>query len=82
VTIPEPVPDTLGLLTRLWSSLLDVDHVDPEDDFFELGGHSALALRLRVRIERELGVRVELPLLLRNPTLTDMAAAIDTTTQD
>src|SRR5690606_13931026 len=34
---------------RIWSEVLNIDTIVPEDDFFELGGHSLLAVELMTK---------------------------------
>ncbi|MDB4955285.1 MAG: non-ribosomal peptide synthetase/polyketide synthase [Myxococcales bacterium] len=47
-------------LVRIWSKLLQIEHVGRNDDFFELGGHSLLAMDLIARVREAL--EVELPI--------------------
>ncbi|MFD9128929.1 thioester reductase domain-containing protein [Kitasatospora sp. NPDC059571] len=61
-------------LAYLWAQILDVEHVDVDDDFFELGGNSLLAMEMlaRARIMFGIGVdriRLLTRSLLQNPTL-------------
>jgi hypothetical protein len=46
-------------LARMWEQLLGIEWIAASDDFFALGGNSMLAFRAHMRIERDLGVRVE-----------------------
>ncbi|QEV63588.1 amino acid adenylation domain-containing protein [Streptomyces spectabilis] len=72
-----PASRTERILASLWSELLDVDDVDPDDSFFALGGHSLLAFRLLGRLERVLGVRPGMRELFDRPRLSDLAAYLD-----
>jgi amino acid adenylation domain-containing protein len=63
-------------LVELFEEVLGVTPVSIHDHFFERGGHSLLAVRLKVGIERELGVCLALPELFRNPTPKALRAAI------
>ena len=54
-----------------------MSHVGREDSFLELGGHSLSAMRLMGRVERELGVRVPLTILLQDRTLREIAETVE-----
>ncbi|CRM47348.1 non-ribosomal peptide synthetase [Pseudomonas sp. 58 R 3] len=62
-------------LARLWESVLKVEKVGRHDHFFELGGHSLLAVSL-VEQMRKQGMDADLRVLLAQPTLAAMAAAV------
>ncbi len=85
-----PVPDQDALLSRvyeapegavevalalLWEKVLKVEQVGRHDHFFELGGHSLLAVSL-VEQMRKQGMDADLRMLLAQPTLAAMAAAV------
>ncbi len=63
-------------LAAIWADLLRVEEVGLEDGFFELGGHSLLAGRLLARVRATFGAELSLPLLMADPTLGGMAAAL------
>ena len=48
-----------------------------DDDFFELGGHSLLAADLLVATERAVGVHVPATTLYLQPTIAELAEAIE-----
>jgi acyl carrier protein len=64
-------------LARMWRQHLNVEPIGLDDDFFELGGHSLLAADLLVATEREVGVHVHAATLFLQPTIAELAAAID-----
>jgi acyl carrier protein len=68
---------TQAALARIWSELLGVAQVGPDDSFFALGGHSLAATQLVTRIDTELGVRVPLAALFAVPTLAGLAGWVD-----
>uniref|UniRef100_A0A7C1TA45 Condensation protein n=1 Tax=Agrobacterium albertimagni TaxID=147266 RepID=A0A7C1TA45_9HYPH len=68
--------ERMRLLTEIWTRVLDVKSIDPESDFFALGGHSLLALRMLSAVRETLGVKPELTLLFRHPTLRGFGEAL------
>lgn len=48
-----PADATELALARIWSDVLGIQPISPDDDFFELGGRSIQAVQLFDRIERE-----------------------------
>ena len=72
-----PRTDTERRLVRYWEDLLALEAVGADDDFFALGGHSMLAVRLRMAIERDLGVSVSPESLFENSILSDQARIVD-----
>ncbi|UNO43628.1 hypothetical protein KGS77_01180 [Streptomyces sp. MST-110588] len=73
-----PRDETEVRLAELWAQALGVDvgGVGVHEDFFALGGRSLLAMRLMLRVERELGCRLPVSLLLRGATVAELAAAV------
>ncbi|GAA0416116.1 amino acid adenylation domain-containing protein [Streptomyces luteireticuli] len=66
----------LAELAAIWTELLAVPSVRPQDSFFALGGTSLEAIRLVARLQQELGVRIQLTGLFDNPTLAALAEAV------
>jgi acyl carrier protein len=64
-------------LAAMWREFLHVEPVGVDDDFFELGGHSLLAADLLVATERAAGVHVPARTLYLQPTIAELAEAID-----
>jgi acyl carrier protein len=64
-------------LANLWSKMLDVEPVGLHDDFFELGGHSLLAAELLDALAHEFGVNVSARVLYLQPTIAELADAIE-----
>ena len=59
---PDPVElgsDAERLIAGVWTELLGVDPIGPDDNFFSLGGHSLLATQAIARIEKLTGTRLE-----------------------
>jgi acyl carrier protein len=68
---------TEARLAELWHRFLRVEPIGMDDDFFELGGHSLLAADLLVAIEAAVGVRVPARTLYLQPTIAELAEAVD-----
>lgn len=68
-------------LAALWSERLGVFPVGVDDDFFELGGHSLAAAELLVDIEEMTGVEVAASTLFLQPSVAELAAAIEAMAQ-
>ncbi|WP_274918766.1 non-ribosomal peptide synthetase [Streptomyces sp. WZ-12] len=63
-------------LADIWTELLAVPRVRPQDSFFALGGTSLEAIRLIAALQQEWGVRIQLARLFTNPTLAALAEAV------
>jgi FkbH-like protein len=75
---PPPAPPrdaNQQALQQIWQEVLCID-VGVEDDFFAVGGTSLLAVSVFARMERELGVRLPLALLVECPTIAALAARL------
>ena len=68
--------ERMRLLAQIWARILDVKDIGPESDFFALGGHSLLALRMLSAVRERFGVRPELTLLFKQPTLKGFGEAL------
>jgi len=64
-------------LANIWAEVLRIDRLGVHDNFFELGGHSLLATRVVARLQPEFSVRLPLRTLFDNPTVAQLAAAIE-----
>jgi amino acid adenylation domain-containing protein len=72
-----PQGETETRLAALWRELLGIPEIGRDEDFFALGGHSLMALRLFSRMSREFGRSLPLAALLNHPTVSRLAALID-----
>ncbi|MEU7333832.1 amino acid adenylation domain-containing protein [Streptomyces parvus] len=70
-----PATDTERRLATAWAEVLNVlvGRIGRDDDFFALGGTSLAAVRLMVRLDRQISLRT----LVAHPVLRDLAAAVD-----
>ena len=60
-------------LLLLWKQALKTDQIGTEDNFLEWGGDSLVAMKLVNRIEKELGMAINVRLLFDHPTVSDLA---------
>lgn len=65
------------LVSGIWSELLGVKEVHPEDDFFEMGGHSLLGVRMMSHIQRAVGVELPLTGVFETPTLGELVRSVE-----
>lgn len=68
-----PLDESERAVACLFTELLGVPGVGPEDDFFVLGGSSLTAMRLVTRIEKRYDVSIPLTMLLDTPTVGALA---------
>jgi aspartate racemase len=71
-----PRNDEERQLVAIWEDVLGVSGIGPRDNFFDLGGHSLLALRMFVRLEQSLRIRLPIATLFEAPTIEELAAVI------
>jgi aryl carrier-like protein len=64
------VTDNERRMAWIWTDLLAVSDVGPDDDFFECGGHSMLLIPLVDRIATDFGRQVSVMTLMEHPTLS------------
>jgi amino acid adenylation domain-containing protein len=70
----EPRDEIERFLAEIWEQLLQVDRVSVYDNFLDLGGHSLLAMQVVSKIEKQLGLRLDVRELAFQ-TLGQLAAA-------
>ena len=66
-----------GTVAGIWSSVLGVADVGPDDDFFDLGGNSLVAVQLIAQVRKALGVRLPMRTLFEHSTVAGMAAEVE-----
>ena len=72
----EPLTATEQQLAQIWSQLLKVTDIRPQDNFFDLGGHSLLGMQAMLSMETKTGKRVDRGRVLFE-TLRQIARAYD-----
>ncbi|MEO3808932.1 phosphopantetheine-binding protein [Sphaerisporangium sp. B11E5] len=65
----------LEQLREIWRDVLKLDDVGPDDELPYLGGQSMQIIQLAVRVERTLGVKLPLQVLVEATTLRGVAEA-------
>jgi amino acid adenylation domain-containing protein len=75
-TVVLPCNDEERQLVAIWEEVLAVSGIGTRDNFFDLGGHSLLALRMFVRLEQSLRIRLPIATLFEAPTIEELAAVI------
>lgn len=65
-------------VAAIWSELLKLprDAIGSDSHFFRLGGYSLLALQIVDRLRTDLGLEVDIALVLGHPVLADFVAAL------
>ncbi|MGE5343973.1 MAG: amino acid adenylation domain-containing protein [Candidatus Omnitrophota bacterium] len=65
-------------LVHIWGEILTQPYsiIGIDDDFFELGGHSLKATLMASKIHKEIGVKMELAWIIKQPTIRGIASLI------
>ena len=74
VAPPTLIEETLA---AIWRQVLNVDHVNSDDNFFWLGGHSLLATRIISRIRETFHVELPVRNLFESPTLAELSHNVE-----
>lgn len=70
--------DIEAQIAAIWSRVLGVPRVGPQDNFFALGGHSLLAVQVHREIREKLGAaRLSITDIFRFPVLSALARHLD-----
>jgi amino acid adenylation domain-containing protein len=64
-------------LATMLSALLNIEHIDIDDNFFLLGGHSLLGAQLVNHVAETFGIVLPLRTLFEAPTVRELAAQIE-----
>jgi len=77
---PEFVParsDTERRLVEIWQESIGIDQIGINDDFFLVCGSSLVAAIIFTKIQKQLGVKLPLSLLVSAPSVAQLAQRID-----
>jgi len=73
---------TAGKIAAIWTRIIGVEGIGPQDHFFDLGGHSLLAVQAHREIRAELGAdRLSITDIFRFPVLSALATEVDRLTR-
>ena len=70
---PNPVEQ---IVAAAWAELLEVDELDVNEDLFEVGAHSLMAMRVMLRLRRELGVELPVEMAFDHATVAELSQAV------
>jgi thioesterase domain-containing protein/acyl carrier protein len=78
---PQPAPDAPlteieAQVLSVWRHALELPTLGPDDDFFEFGGDSLLAIRMLVRVERDLGTKIPVRALVEGRTVRRISSML------
>ena len=63
-------------MAELWCSLLDIDHLGPNDDLFDVGVDSLMATKAAGQIHAEFGIELAIPTIFETPTVAGISRAL------
>ncbi|ANZ40540.1 hypothetical protein BBK82_35580 [Lentzea guizhouensis] len=75
--VTDAAQDVERAVTLLFTEMLGLPDVDPDDSFFDLGGDSLVATRLVARVGQIFPVALELRAMYVAPSVRELAALID-----
>lgn len=73
----EPRNATESQLVRIWSEILNIEHVGIYSNFFDLGGHSLLTISIMNEVNECFGVDLDVIQIFERPTVAEFAELID-----
>lgn len=76
-TYVAPATETEIRLAVIWTEILGRERIGIHDNFFELGGHSLKAMQLKIRIQKDLQIQIELRDIFGYTTIHTQAELID-----
>ncbi|MHC6529850.1 amino acid adenylation domain-containing protein [Vibrio proteolyticus] len=78
MTPSEALTDTQAAIAAVWSELLGVNDIRPQNAFFDVGGDSLLAVSMITQVSRRLGIKTYVRDVYEYPSLNALAAALET----
>ncbi|MFA0960201.1 amino acid adenylation domain-containing protein [Roseivirga sp. BDSF3-8] len=74
-----PTTDTEAKMASIWSEILGIEKIGIHDDFFTLGGNSLNAIKVILRIRKEMNIEVAVQNMFNMRTISDIATHVDFT---
>ncbi|HWK03632.1 MAG TPA: amino acid adenylation domain-containing protein [Puia sp.] len=78
----EAVNQVQYTIIGIWQDILSRDRIGIHDNFFEMGGHSLKAMRLVSTLYQTFGIKVDLNIFFRYPTVAGLADFISRQTAE
>jgi amino acid adenylation domain-containing protein len=76
-----PQNDVQQAIVTAWQEILGIDKIGIHDNFFDLGGHSLNAAKVVFRIQKNVGIDLNLIDIFRHPTIAALWQSIQKMTQ-
>jgi len=67
-----------NLILTVWSDVLGVPIIDSDENFFDLGGDSLLLMKVHSRLEKLLGIKIEIVDLFEFTTVRTLSDRLHT----
>lgn len=80
--ITEPVSELEQMVVSVWKEVLNKEEIGIDENFFEAGGHSIALVRVHNLLCRKLQTKFPIAILLNQPTIRGIAAAIHSLNDD
>ncbi len=68
---------TEATIAEIWTAVLGIGGIGPQDDFFDLGGDSLLIAKANTAVHERLGVQLSAQDIYSTPVLTDLANLVE-----
>jgi acyl carrier protein len=68
---------TIGPLTEIWQDVLKIGDIGIDDELPNMGRQSMQVIQIAVQVERALGVKLPIEVILEELTLRGVAEAVD-----
>ncbi len=72
-----PRANTEKTIAGILERLLELEHVDVDENFFSLGGHSLLGAQLVARLRDTFGIEMPLRVIFEAPSVAELSSEID-----
>jgi acyl carrier protein len=69
-------PELVEQIRLIWTEVLRIDEIGPDEDLYDLGGHSLTITQITARCRKRFGVEVPFDVFLDDPTVTGVATAV------